>query len=357
MRILHVSNHTLQFNGMAHAAVDLACAEAGLGHQVGLCFGAGSFDDILRANRVEILAAPGLDEGRRLPSAAAALLRVVGRFRPDVIHAHMTAAALVAWPITRLFGIPLVTCVQNSFSKHAPLMRVGDLVITGCRAVADDMAGRGIPRRKLRPVLNGTIGSARQIGASAPPAEFLHPAILTIGGLHWRKGIHDLIEGFRMVRETRPAAHLYILGEGPDEASLRAQAGSEEESHVHFIGTAPDTRPFLRAADIFVLASVADPAPLVISEAREVGIPIVATQVDGIPELLESGEAGILIPARAPDAIADAIGRLLDSDEERELWRNASRIRVDRLCMSRVAAETVSVYEEAIGRRLGAGVS
>jgi glycosyltransferase involved in cell wall biosynthesis len=160
-----------------------------------------------------------------------------------------------------------------------------------------------------------------------------------------------------MVRETRPAAHLYILGEGPDEASLRAQAGSEEESHVHFIGTAPDTRPFLRAADIFVLASVADPAPLVISEAREVGIPIVATQVDGIPELLESGEAGILIPARAPDAIADAIGRLLDSDEERELWRNASRIRVDRLCMSRVAAETVSVYEEAIGRRLGAGVS
>jgi glycosyltransferase involved in cell wall biosynthesis len=354
MRVLHVSNHTLRFNGMSHAAVDLACAQAALGHDVGLCFGAGSFDDILSNNRVEILTVHGLDNARRLPAAAAALVRVIRQFKPDVVHAHMVAAALVAWPITRLLGIPLITCVQNSFSKHANLMRVGDLVITGCRAVADDMAGRGIPRKKLRPVLNGTIGSARQSAVVPPPAEFQHPAILTICGLHWRKGVPDLIEGFRMVRQTRPAAHLYILGEGPDEERFRAQAGPAEDSHVHFLGTGSDTRPFLKSADIFVLASIADPAPLTISEAREVGMPIVASRVDGIPELLEDGEAGILIPPKSPGAIADAIGMLLDSDEARERWRGASQIRVDRLRLSRVAAETVAVYEEAARRPAGA---
>jgi glycosyltransferase involved in cell wall biosynthesis len=352
MRILHVINHTLRFNGMAHAAVDLACAQAGLGHQVGLCFGEGHFDNVLRDSQVEILALPGLDEGRRLPFSALALRRVARRFGPDIVHAHMVAAALVAWPITRLLGIPLVTCVQNSFSEYAPRMRVGDLVITGCRAVAEDMAGRGIPPHKLRPVLNGTIGSARQTSIAGPPAKIEHPAILTICGLHWRKGIPDLIAGFQMARETHPAAHLYILGDGPDEANFRALAGPDEESHIHFLGTAPDTRPFLKAADIFVLASIADPAPLVISEAREVGIAIVATRVDGIPELLESGEAGILISPKAPREIADALARLLDSDEERERWRAASQIRVERLRLSRVATETLAVYEEAINRRL-----
>jgi glycosyltransferase involved in cell wall biosynthesis len=353
MRILHVINHTWQFNGMVHAAVDLACSEAKLGHHVGLCFGDGSFNDLLTDNRVEILKLPGLDQGRRLPISALALLRLARRFRPDVIHAHMVAAAMVAWPVTKLLGIPLVTCVQNSFSEHANRMRIGDLVITGCRAVAQDMIGRGIPERKLRPVLNGTIGSARQATMPAPPAAFLRPAILTICGLHWRKGIPDLIEGFRMTRETHPDAHLYILGEGPDEANFRALAGPEDESHIHFLGTAPDTRPYLKAADVFVLASIADPAPLVISEAREVGIAIVATRVDGIPELLELGEAGILISPKAPAEIAGALVRLLASNEERERWRAASQIRVERLHLSRVATETVSVYEEAISRHTG----
>jgi glycosyltransferase involved in cell wall biosynthesis len=355
LRILHVSNHTIRFNGMAHAAVDLACAEANLGHHVGLCFGEGSFDDVLEENQVEIFPLIGLDEARRLPLSAFALLRIARRFRPDVIHAHMVAAALVAWPVTRLLRIPLVTCVQNSFGDQSHRMRAGDLVITGCRAVADDMAGRGIPRRKLRPILNGTIGSARQTSPPGPPAELLHPAVLTICGLHWRKGVSDLLAGFRLARETRPNAHLYILGEGPEEATYRSLAGSEEENHVHFVGTTTDTRPYLKAADIFVLASVADPAPLIISEAREVGIPIIATRVDGIPELLEEGEAGLLISPKAPGEIAEAIGRLLDSAEERERWRAASQIRVERLKLSRVATETVSVYEEAISARTEIG--
>ena len=355
MRILHVCNHTLQFNGMAHAAVDLACAEAGLGHHVGLCFGEGSFDDVLADNQVEILTLSRLDEGRRFPLSAYALLRIAQRFRADIIHAHMVAAALVAWPVTRLLRIPLITCVQNSFFEHSHRMRVGDLVITGCRAVADDMAGRGIPQRKLRPILNGTIGSARQTSAPAPSAEFLHPAALTICGLHDRKGIPDLMSGFKMARETRPAAHLYILGEGPEEAKYRALAGSEDESHIHFLGTAPDTRPFLKAADIFILASIADPAPLVISEAREVGIPIIATRVDGIPELLEDGEAGLLVSPKAPSELAEALGRLLDSDEERERWHAASQIRVERLSVSRVATETVAVYKEAISTQARVG--
>jgi glycosyltransferase involved in cell wall biosynthesis len=348
MKILHISDHTKRFNGMAHAAVDLACTQARLGHTVAICCGVSGFEELFAEAGVERL--PLIAPGAAAPALAsvAGVWRAVRRFRPDVIHTHMVRSTLLTWPIAKLAGTPLVTCVQNSFSRASVWMGVGDRVVTGCEAVARDMARRGVPARKLRPVLNGTIGSPRYSAEPPPPVELQRPAVITMCGLHPRKGVADLIEGFEAARARRPELHLYILGEGPYEQAYRDQVQPEHRAYVHFLGAARDPRAYLRGADLFVLASHADPAPLAICEAREAQLPILATAVDGIPELVESGKAGMLIPPRDAKAICEALCEIFSSAERLAQLRQDSQINVEKLSVERVASATVDVYAEAM---------
>jgi glycosyltransferase involved in cell wall biosynthesis len=116
---------------------------------------------------------------------------------------------------------------------------------------------------------------------------------------------------------------------------------------VTFMGAVDDPFPFLLGADIFVLPSHADPAPLVLSEAREAGCAVVATNVDGIPELLEHGKAGILVPARDPAALAQGISSLIADPEALQQWRAKSQFNLEYLTIERVARRTLDVYAEA----------
>jgi glycosyltransferase involved in cell wall biosynthesis len=262
----------------------------------------------------------------------------------------MTKSAIIAYVISRLRGVPLVTCVQNSFSKFAGIMKVGDRVITGCKVVADDMVKRGVPQAKLRPILNGTIGSVRQEQSleADEPVTFQHPAVVTFAGMHWRKGIPDLIVGFELARKSNPDLHLYLFGEGPNLEEYKALVSPDNESNITFCDPVPNAKPYLQAADVFVLASVADPAPLVICEAREAGCAVIATRVDGIPELLEEGRAGILVKAKAPEEIAEKLIYLFADPANLANWRQNGQYRIERLKVSRVATESVAVYGEVI---------
>jgi glycosyltransferase involved in cell wall biosynthesis len=213
----------------------------------------------------------------------------------------------------------------------------------------------------LRPVLNGTIGSARQAptrnkaleksGAGGGGVEIKKPAVITASGLHPRKGVSDLIAAFKMAKAELPDLNLYIFGGGPNEAEYRALADQGGPSNITFCGQVPVLRPYFEAADVFVLASIADPAPLVISEAREAGLAVVATNVPGIPELLENGKAGILVEPRAPKALAEQLVLLFQDQSCLALWKKNSQFRIEHLHMSRVVAETVDVYEEAINAK------
>ncbi len=348
MRILHVIDQTVRYNGMVHAAIDLACAQAAIGHDVAICRGGGEFDDVLGASGVAIHTIRKFSMSPAIVLSAADLFGVIRRFKPDVVHAHMVASAILAWPLTRILRVPLITCVQNSFSKHATLMRLGDRVITGCNAVAKTMVERGIPWKKLRPILNGTLGSARLPTRDAPEMTLQRPAVVTVCGLHPRKGVPDLITAFESVRARDPRLHLYIVGEGPYEAAYKRLVSDDNRANVHFVGPLHDPRPYLKGADLFVLASLADPAPLVLPEAREAGLAVIATNVDGIPELLENGAAGILVRPSAPDELAARMAELFADTAKLQHWRVNSQINLAYLSVRRVAEQTVEVYRECI---------
>ncbi len=350
MLIVHVLDHHWRYNGMVHAAVDLACEQVQQNHQVVICSltNQGSFAALLAAQGVELIQlSPKANPMMNLFG----LWRVMRRVRPDVVHAHMIRSALVGFCAAKILRVPFITCVQNSFSKYAKLMGLGALVITGCNAVAEDMEQRGIPRYKLRPILNGTIGSARirESHEVAPTFSFQRPAVVTFCGMHSRKGVPDLITGFQMARKSHPEMHLYLFGEGPERDDFARLVNSDNTSHITFCEPVPNAAPYLRAADVFVLASLADPAPLVICEAREAGLAVIGTRVDGIPELLEGGLAGILVKPHAPHEIARWLVELLRDEEALEQWRRKSQLRVDRLTVRRVAEQSVEVYREVCG--------
>ncbi len=348
MRILHLLNHTQRLNGHVHAAVDLACAQRQLGHSVAIASGGGDFDALLARNGIETF---HIDHRRRLPDLTKAFLALRQRmrqWRADIVHAHMMTSAVLAWPACKLAGIPLVTTVHNEFEKSATLMGLGTRVIAVSEAVGMSMRKRGVPAARLSVVLNGTIGSARFEGRDRSPRDLGSPSILFVGGQHPRKGLPDLFAAFGRLHADHPAARLWIVGEGPYLEVYRDMVRQMPCAQaVTFVGAQQDPYPWMLGADIFVLPSHADPAPLVLSEAREAGCAVVATAVDGVPQLLENGEAGILVPARDPEKLADALSRIVENPEALAEWRARSQKNLTYLTIDRVARETLNVYEAA----------
>ncbi|MDI7862977.1 glycosyltransferase family 4 protein [Rhizobiaceae bacterium n13] len=349
MRILHILNHTRRLNGHVHAAVDLACAQVRLGHEVYVASEGGDFDSLLKANGIGTFV---VNHRRRIPSLVKALIRLNAHVRDlefDIVHAHMMTSAVISYPICKVRGVPLITTVHNEFERSATLMGLGTRVIAVSDVVGASMKRRGVSASKLKVVLNGTIGSSRSEGRSEEPKPLRSPSILFVGGLHPRKGLPDLFHAFEAIHGAFPAAHLYVVGDGPYRETYKEMVATLECAEaVTFIGSVSDPYPYMVAADVFVLPSHADPAPLVLSEAREARCAVIGSAVDGIPQLLEHGEAGLLVPPRDPAALAGMLRHLLESPERIASWKQKSQLRIDRLTIERVAKETIEVYRSAM---------
>ncbi len=346
MRIMHLLNHCGRANGHVNVSVDLACAQSQMGHTVGYCCAEGDFLELLRNAGVQLYRIE--QPHRNLPDFLRAnwqLFKAIRDFRPDVLHAHMAAQSVLAQPY-RLFRYKLVTTLHNQFDRSAWLMGLAARVVTVSQTGYDAMRRQYVPKGRIRIVQNGSVGSAR-LPPFFSPAALAHPAILTVCGMHPRKGIDDLLYAFALLRGTNPDAHLYLAGEGPMlQAYQELAARFGLDTQITFLGFCEDPRQYLFAADIFVLASHADPGPLVIAEARNAGLPIIASNVDGIPAMLDHGEAGILVPPHQPEALAAALRRLLDDpvllrDYAARAKQGAERFTVERVCgdMEKVYAE------------------
>jgi glycosyltransferase involved in cell wall biosynthesis len=225
-----------------------------------------------------------------------------------------------------------------------------DRVIAVSKAVAQSMARRGIPQNKLRVVNNGTLGSPRTRQLQEyQPMPLQRPAIATVAGMYRRKGIAELIEAFAQIAADFPDAHLYLVGNGPDREMFEAQAQSTAVSdRIHFEGFQSEPQRYLLATDIFVLASHREPFGLVISEAREAGCAIIASNVDGIPEALDDGQAGMLVLPSNSQSLATALSQLLRDPKMLQRWKDQAQQNLQWLTTERVNKETLSVYCELI---------
>ena len=351
MRIIHILNHIEKVgNGIVNVAVDMACLQAESGHEVAVVSHGGEYEAMLALYGVKHYY---LDQTRKPISLLKAAVRyraIVEEFQPDIIHAHMMTGIIIAKFLRFGSKYSLVSTVHNEFQRSSVLMGLADKVIAVSQAVQTSMLQRGIPKNKLRVVCNGTLGSprSRQLHEYSP-MQLQQPAIVTIAGMYKRKGIVELIAAFEQIAVDFPQAHLYLVGDGPDRLLFEAQAKETSVAErIHFEGFQPEPQCYLLSSDIFVLASHHDPCPLVLSEAREAGCAIIATQVDGIPEALDDGQAGILVPPKDSNTLAKTLTQLLSHSDLLQKWKQKANQNLERLNVARVHQETLAVYSELL---------
>ena len=352
MRILHILNRLSSFgNGIVNLAVDVALEQKKAGHVVAFLTGPdGGYETMLRSSGVEVYSNMQEQSLGNLLPASFKSRQVLREFKPDIVHAHMQTALLLVIPWTKLYGIPMVGHLHNVHDKSAHRMSWADRLITVSESVQQSMLELGVPAAKLRTVLNGTVRSPRVPSiAELVPEPLLRPAILTVAGMSHRKGISELIQAFEVVGTELSDAHLYLAGIGPEKPLFEQQAADSPLSdRIHFLGFTSIPQRLMLSSDVFVLASRRDSFGLVLAEAREAGCAIVASDVDGIPEALDGGEAGILVPAQSPKALADAILGLLKDDKLRQEWRRKAGVGLERFTVARMTQEVMDVYKEVV---------
>lgn len=191
------------------------------------------------------------------------------------------------------------------------------------------MEQAGIPRRKLSVILYG-IGEPR----SRPSREAARTrlglpqdvfVISALARLVPDKGIADLIEALRIL-DARDSL-LLVAGSGPARQDLEAQAKRDLGTRFRFLGRVEEADDFYAASDLFVLPSYMEGFGLVFIEAAMHGVPSIGTKVGGVPEAIEDGLSGLLIPPKSPEVLADRLRRLYKDSVELEQMGEAARLR------------------------------
>jgi glycosyltransferase involved in cell wall biosynthesis len=361
MRIVHLANHAQTIgNGTVNMMVDLACVQARMGQDVVVASSGGGFEPLLRRHGITHIPLQQSRQPWRVPSMIAGFNRLIDRFDPDIVHAHMMTGALISRFGSMRRRFALVTTVHHELQKSASLVRAGDRMVAVSGAVAQTLEERGIGSERLSIVLNGAVGAPRLVcRPAARSVRLKHPNIVCVAGMYRRKGIADLLEAFALVRRESAHAgdfglepHLYLVGDGPDRGSMETLAVELGVApYVHFTGFVDDARPYYASADVFALTSRQDPCPLVIAEAREAGCAIVATRVGGIPELLEDGAAGVLVPAGDMAQTAAKLRWLLLDSQARVRFAERAQQNLEQLSVERVSGEYMAIYQQTLAER------
>ncbi len=285
------------------------------------------------------------------------------------LHAHFaTAPALVAMFTHWLTGIPY------SFTAHARdiyvdqkprLLRVemkfADAVVTVSEY------NRHYLCTKISPATNGKVCciynglNLRDYSFSPPCASQPGPpVILSIGRLIEKKGFCDLLLACEILRRRGRHFQVEIIGAGPWEDLLQTQTKRLHlQEQVRFLGAQPQevVRESFRRATVFALPCIIsgkgdrDGIPTVLMEAMASGTPVVSTSVSGIPELIESGKDGLLVPPNNPPRLADALNELLNAPELREKLTRAARAKIEeRFSIDRSAKRLQTLFQRGVSR-------
>lgn len=291
-----------------------------------------------------------LDKLRRVDQirAAFARLREIG---PDVIHAHLEASTVLAGIARMVLRVPVVSTLHtleypNAFNRASArlwlrdrlLANVYDRVICLSPAIEAEARRHGLARAPLTSIANGIDLGQFDARQGRPPEAVRRElgipegarVIVTVAVLRAPKGIDRLISAMARLRAGHPDLHLLIVGEGEERPRLEALVENFGLSEaVTFAGFRKDVPDMLRVAEVFVLPTLWDALPTVLIEAMAAHLPIVASNVGGIPDMVRDGVDGVLVPKDDVVALASAMGEIMGNAARRENMASAARQRVE----------------------------
>ena len=281
-----------------------------------------------------------------------------------MVHANLLARA--ARPF---YQVPVLVCTAQNINEGARWRELAyritdplcDLTTNvGAAAAARYVRVGAVPKSKIRALPNGIDTRAFRPDASVRVAGRralgLQGAFvwLAVGRLDEAKDYPTMLQAFSKVAESSPESLLLIAGAGPLEGDVKGLAvklGLEQK--VRFLGLRRDTSVLMNAADAFILSSAWEGMPLALLEASATGLPVVATAVGGVPEIVMSERSGFLTPPKDPAALAHATGRIMAMpEEERKRMGEAGRAHVEaNYSLEHVVSLWEELYTELLSRK------
>ena len=294
------------------------------------------------------------------PLLASNVLRAVRAEAPDLLHTHMVHADVYGSLVAHILRTPFVSTRHNDDRYLlGPFRYIDRAFMHGVRrivcisdAVRAFHVQAGLDPKKLLTIHYGldelpTAPSEVTPQEANVPAEA--PLVLAIGRLIEQKDHATLLHAFARVHRSHPDARLAILGWGPLEAQTKALVEQLGLGQVASITGRVEPRDWLARADVFVHTSRWEGFGIVLLEAMLSALPVVATGVSAVPEIVVDGETGFLAPAGDAVAVADALARLLDDADLRQaLGESGLRRAQVEFSVEQMTERTMRVYQEAL---------
>ena len=311
--------------------------------------------------------------GERFPfdwRVITALRRVAGRRKPHIIETHHVKSHF----LLRLSGVwrrrawiawhhgYTQTDAKVKFYNNLDLwsLRKANCVITVSGAFAGQLQAHGVAPGRIF-VLHNSIapdwltperaGDTKALRASLNIGHN-EKVILAVGRFSVEKALDDLVRAFALLKNAQPglSAHLVLVGDGPQRGEIEALAHSSGvQDQTHFVGQVSDPAPYYALADVLALPSLSEGSPLALLEAMGAGLPIVATKVGGVPEMVEHENSALLVSSRQPAQLSAALARvLLDEDLARKLGEGARHAADTRFTPQAHREQRMAIYREVL---------
>lgn len=369
IRVAHLI-HTMAYGGIETAVINWLTTIDRSAFEVYLfCFANphGTEAPFVEAARKAGIEVRRISWSRRKPvlRTARVMAREVERLGIQILHCHNTYAQLVAIATARLTPVKTITTIYvwgNFGWKRAVLqwidrlsLRLVDRISVHCEATLEETVRRGIPAEKLclltcgftQPVVTFPAAErdCRRAELGASPEDF----VLINVARFWPEKAHDvLLKAFQLVHAARPNTRLWIAGVGPLEPEIRSLCGELQLNQAtRFLGFRPDLPELLALADMQVHPSNMEGVPLAVCSGMAAGLPIVATRVGGLLDILKHNHSAVLVAPGDHRGLAEAILRLMDDAAKRSaLGLAARRFVEDEYSLAAATARVETVYRE-----------
>ncbi len=294
------------------------------------------------------------------PAAFSGLWRIIRQGKYDIVHVHSQEAGMVARLLARLAGAKGLFYTPHTINIRRRglqtiyrlverlLARLTDRIISVNEADRQSMITRGIPADKVVTVYNGVDldNFTDPILTTDSPS----PVVMQVGRLSEQKAPLDFIEGARRVLQKRPDVRFVLVGDGPLFEQVQTQIKRDGlEKQVFAIGAQANAFRLIRTADIVTLTSHWEGSPYSVLEAMAWSKPVVATAVNGCPELVADGVTGFLTPRGQPKLWAERVLCLLsDPQTARQMGEQGRRRLEANFTLTEMVAKISALYEEFI---------
>lgn len=347
MRIVHVL-HSHGYGGAENHALVLMQGQRAAGHEV---MYAGPLDSWLgRACQehgipCQHLRMSGLFD---LPSHFA-LRRLVRRWQADIVHGHLVRGAQYAGLAGHRLRRPVAVCTAHATTAHKHMNRCAHIIAVS-RAVQENLLRHGHTSERTSVIYNGMPEgphgehAALRSELDIPDGQF---AVVNVGRFIRDKGQDLLVQAWSHVAD--PRLHLYLVGDPATQFGHDVKNLPQDHDRIHYLGYRNDVQRILPAFDAYALSSRREALGLSVIEAFAAELPVIATSVGGVPEIVVPDQTGWLVPPENPVALADAIVRLTQTPEAaRQLARAGRSFYTEHLTDTRMVQQTLAVYQRCL---------